>query len=177
MNIGEAATASGVSAKMIRYYEAGGLIGTATRTAAGYRQYTEADLRTLRFIRRTRDLGFPMEQIAQLLGLWRDEARASADVKRLALRHVAALDAKAAELLEMSRTLRSLAEACQGDAAAPCPIIEDLARERGDEPGSRPRGLAAAPMRLGTDGHRPADRSSASPGRRDGSECLTSRPR
>ncbi|RYC31342.1 Cu(I)-responsive transcriptional regulator [Lichenibacterium minor] len=146
MNIGEASKASGVSPKMIRYYEAGGLIGTAARTASGYRQYTEADLRTLRFVRRTRDLGFSMEQIAQLLGLWRNEGRASADVKRLALSHVEALDAKAAALLEMSRTLRRLAEVCQGDAAAACPIIDEFA-DGGDVRPSRPRAPDFAPAR------------------------------
>ncbi len=128
MNIGEASRASGVSAKMIRYYEATGLIAPAARSDSGYRTYGEGDVHTLRFVRRSRDLGFSVDQIAGLLQLWRDEGRASADVKRMALAHVAALDAKAAELQAMSRTLRHLAECCHGNDRPQCPIIDDLAR-------------------------------------------------
>jgi len=128
VNIGDAARASGVSAKMIRYYEANGLIQTAARTGSGYRQYDEADVHTLCFIRRARDLGFSVDQIAGLLGLWRDKARASADVKRMALDHVAALDAKAAEIQAMSRTLRHLADSCHGNDRPQCPIIDNLAQ-------------------------------------------------
>ncbi len=128
MNIGDAARASGVSAKMIRYYESTGLIDPADRTASGYRVYTGNDVHTLKFIRRARDLGFSVEQIDELLSLWRDRERASADVKRVALAQVKALDAKAAELQAMSRSLRHLADCCHGDARPDCPIIEDLAR-------------------------------------------------
>ncbi len=128
MNIGEASRASGVSAKMIRYYEATGLIAPAARSGSGYRTYGEGDVHTLRFVRRSRDLGFPVDQIAGLLQLWRDEGRASADVKRMALAHVAALDAKAAELQAMSRTLRHLAACCHGNDRPQCPIIDDLAQ-------------------------------------------------
>jgi Cu(I)-responsive transcriptional regulator len=128
MNIGEASKASGVSAKMIRYYESTGLIVTAARSGSGYRKYTEADVHTLSFVRRARDLGFSVEQIGGLLQLWRDEGRASADVKRLALEHVAELDAKAAEIQAMSRTLRRLAESCHGNERPQCPIIDELAQ-------------------------------------------------
>jgi len=127
MNIGNAARASGVSAKMIRYYESIGLIPKAARSEAGYRHYTEADVHTLRFIRRARDLGFPVERISELLALWHDTSRASADVKQVALAHVETLETKARELMAMSRTLRHLAETCHGDARPHCPILDDLA--------------------------------------------------
>lgn len=127
MTIGEAAQASGVSAKMIRYYESIGLIGPATRSEANYRVYSSADVHTLKFIRRARSLGFSVEEMGQLLELWRNRARSSADVKRLALRHVEALDAKVAELQEMAATLRHLAQHCHGDARPDCPILEELA--------------------------------------------------
>jgi len=127
MNIGKAAEASGVSAKMIRYYESIGLIPEALRTEAGYRDYSDKDVQTLRFIRRARDLGFSVAQMNKLVALWRDRGRASADVKRLALEHVAELELKARELQEMSRALEHLAENCQGDARPDCPIISGLA--------------------------------------------------
>lgn len=127
MNIGEAATASGVSAKMIRYYESIGLIRAPARTATGYRVYREDELHTLRFIRRARTLGFSIEETSGLLALWRDSARASADVKVVALKHVRDLEKKAAELQAMANTLRHLAEHCHGDAKPDCPILEDLA--------------------------------------------------
>lgn len=127
MNIGQASAATGISAKMIRYYEGIGLIGPAARTDAGYRVYGEQDLHTLRFLRRARDLGFSVEQMAELLELWRDRSRASSDVKRLALAHVAELERKADELRQMADTLKHLAEHCHGDARPDCPIIGSLA--------------------------------------------------
>src|SRR5690625_990034 len=127
MNIGEAAKASGVSAKMIRYYESIGLIPAPARTASGYRVYDEADIHTLRFIRRSRDLGFSIERISRLLALWQDRSRASADVKRLALPHVEELERKVRELQEMAATLKHLAQNCHGDDRPDCPIIASLA--------------------------------------------------
>ncbi len=140
--IGEAAQASGVSAKMIRYYEETGLIRKAERSPSGYRHYTEADVHTLRFIRRARDLGFAVEQIAELLALWQDRSRASAQVKALAMDHVAGLRKKIAELQAMARTLTALAEQCGGDGRPECPIIDDLAAA--DEDGGPDRALAEA---------------------------------
>ncbi len=127
MNIGDAAAASGVSAKMIRYYEAVGLVAPAGRSAAGYRRYGDADVQTLRFLRRARSLGFSVAQMRELLALWRDENRASADVKRLALAHAAQLEEKAQAIAEMGRALRHLADRCGGDGRPDCPIIDDLA--------------------------------------------------
>jgi MerR family copper efflux transcriptional regulator len=127
MNIGQAAKASGVSAKMIRYYEEVGLIAPPARTAAGYRVYADADIHALRFIRRARDLGFTVEQISELMQLWRDRARASADVKRMALEHVDVLESKIREIEAMARALKHLAATCHGDGRPECPIIEELA--------------------------------------------------
>lgn len=127
MNIGQAARASGVSAKMIRYYEETGLLGPAGRTAAGYRVYSEGDLHALRFVRRARDLGFSMREIADLLALWQDRSRASAAVKAVALDHVADLRRRIGELEAMARTLEHLAERCCGDERPDCPILDDLA--------------------------------------------------
>lgn len=126
MNIGDAARASGVSAKMIRYYEETGLIPAVARTAAGYRVYSDADVHMLRFVRRARDLGFSVEGIRELLGLWRDRDRQSADVKRLALAHIAELREKSRKLEEMAATLETLAACCQGDDRPDCPILSEL---------------------------------------------------
>ncbi len=131
MNIGEAARQSGVSAKMIRYYESIGLIEAPQRTQAQYRVYAGDDLHTLRFIRRARHLGFSLDETRALLALWRDKSRASADVKRLAMDHVRDLEAKAAELRAMAETLRHLAETCHGDGRPDCPILSDLAAPPG----------------------------------------------
>jgi MerR family copper efflux transcriptional regulator len=125
-NIGEAARASGVSAKMIRHYEEIGVIPKAGRTVAGYRLYRDADVHTLRFVHRARELGFSMKEIGALLGLWRNRRRSSADVHRLAARHLAALDRKIVEMDAMRRTLRHLVAHCHGDDRPDCPILDDL---------------------------------------------------
>lgn len=126
-NIGQAAALTGVSAKMIRHYEAIGLLTPASRTFAGYRLYGEAELHRLRFIKRARSLGFSIRQIEALLALWDDPHRASAEVKQLALAHVAELEEKIRELQAMQRTLETLAQRCHGDGRPTCPILEDLA--------------------------------------------------
>ncbi|HRE19442.1 MAG TPA: Cu(I)-responsive transcriptional regulator [Rhabdaerophilum sp.] len=128
MNIGEAARQSGVSAKMIRYYEGIGLIKVAKRKGSGaYRIYTEADVHVLQFIRRSRDLGFTVAEITNLLRLWQDRRRASADVKFLVTTKIADLDTRIAELQSMKRTLEHLATNCNGDHRPDCPILDDLA--------------------------------------------------
>nr|WP_315261524.1 Cu(I)-responsive transcriptional regulator [uncultured Duganella sp.] len=127
MNIGEAAKASGVSAKMIRYYESIALIPAGRRSEAGYRIYGDNDLHTLRFVKRARLLGFSLEQIRELLSLWQNKARASADVKSIATGHVAQLNQRIAELTEMRDTLQTLAGCCHGDHRPDCPILQSLA--------------------------------------------------
>jgi MerR family copper efflux transcriptional regulator len=136
MNIGQASEASGVTAKMIRYYESIGLMPPAGRTGSGYRVYGEQDVHMLRFIRRARDLGFALDDIRTLLGLWRDRERPSAAVKAIALKHIDELTQKIAELQAMRRTLQHLAEACHGDGRPDCPILDDLAETGHD--GARP---------------------------------------
>lgn len=126
MNIGEAAKASGVSAKMIRYYESIGLIPAAGRTGSGYRVYTTTEVQLLRFIRRSCNLGFPVDRIEELLALWRDRGRHSADVKRLAMEQIDGLERKVQEMQGMIDTLRQLADACCGDDRPDCPILADL---------------------------------------------------
>ncbi len=128
MNIGEAAAASGVSPKMIRYYEEVGLLPSAARTASGYRSYGESDIHRFRFVRRSRDFGFSMEQIGNLLVLWADRARPSKEVKEIALAHVAGLDEKIRHLTELRDVLNHLAHQCHGDNRPECPILQDLER-------------------------------------------------
>lgn len=127
MNIGEAAKASGVTAKMIRHYESIALIKAGKRTDAGYRIYGENDVHTLRFIKRARTLGFSLDQIRDLLSLWQDANRASADVKTIAQQHVAELEQRIEELREMLDTLAHLSHACAGDKRPECPILSGLA--------------------------------------------------
>jgi MerR family copper efflux transcriptional regulator len=129
LNIGETAKASGVSAKMIRHYEKVGLFPEALRTEAGYRQYTQQEVSTLRFIRQSRDLGFSIDQIRELLGLWQDKRRPSRQVKALAQAHLQELDAKLQELTAMKATLAHLVNHCHGDDRPDCPIVETLADE------------------------------------------------
>ncbi|MET0319601.1 MAG: Cu(I)-responsive transcriptional regulator [Duganella sp.] len=131
MNIGQAAIASGITAKMIRYYESIALIPPGRRTDAGYRVYGEDDLHVLRFIKRARSLGFSLEQIRELLSLWQNKARASADVKSIALGHVDALNVRIAELTEMRDTLQMLAACCKGNDRPDCPILQSLAQPPG----------------------------------------------
>lgn len=127
MNIGDAARASGVSAKMIRYYESIGLISPADRTESNYRVYGENDVHTLRFIKRARSLGFSMDETSALLALWQDKSRASGDVKRIALDHVENLETRIAELQEMRDTLQHLIHCCSGNNRPDCPILTSIA--------------------------------------------------
>ncbi len=126
MNIGEAARLSGVSAKMVRHYEALGLLPAVARTEGGYRQYTDSEVHTLRFIKRARELGFSMDEIAQLLGLWRNRRRASAQVRRIAQRHADDLAQRIEAMQAMQRTLQALIAGCHGDERPDCPILDDL---------------------------------------------------
>ena len=127
MNIGQAAKASGVSAKMIRHYEEIGLLPAAARTDAGYRQYRDSDVHTLRFIRHARDLGFSLPEIGELVGLWQNRKRPSRRVKALAEAHIQELEQKAQELLAMKATLQHLVQCCHGDDRPDCPILDSLA--------------------------------------------------
>lgn len=128
VNIGDAARLSGVSAKMVRHYESLGLLPRVARTDSGYRQYSEADVHTLRFIKRGRDLGFSMEEIAELVGLWQNRRRASANVRRVAQKHAQDLAQRIAAMQEMQKTLQHLIHCCHGDERPECPILEELAR-------------------------------------------------
>ena len=128
VNIGEAARLSGVSAKMVRHYESLGLLPPVTRTDSGYRQYSEPEVHTLRFVKRARDLGFSMEEIGELVGLWQNRRRASANVRKIAQKHADELAQKIAAMQAMQKTLGHLIHCCHGDGRPECPILEDLAR-------------------------------------------------
>jgi Cu(I)-responsive transcriptional regulator len=134
MNIGEASKATGISVKMLRYYEEIGLVRPALRAHSGYRVYSDKNIAMLRFVRRARDLGFQVKQIAALLDLWLDGSRASADVKSLALDHVRELEKRRRELDEMIATLEHLAHHCHGDERPDCPILTSLGAEEGTPP-------------------------------------------
>ena len=127
VNIGEAAHLSGISAKMLRHYEGLGLLGTVARTGSGYRLYSRNDVHTLQFIKRARDLGFSMADIAELVDLWLDRRRSSAKVKQIAQRHMVALQARITQLQAMERSLQHLTHCCHGDGRPDCPILDDLA--------------------------------------------------
>ena len=127
MAIGQAAQQSGVSAKMLRHYESLGLLGKVSRSDSGYRQYSQADVHTLRFIKRSRDLGFSMAEIAELVNLWQNRRRASASVKRIAQKHVDELSTRIEAMQAMQRSLQNLLHTCHGDDRPDCPILDDLA--------------------------------------------------
>lgn len=129
MNIGQASSASGVSAKMIRYYESIGLIRAPLRTESNYRVYGTDEVHTLQFVKRARTLGFSVDETATLLGLWQDKSRASAEVKDIAVGHIGALETKITELQSMVKTLKHLAHCCGGNERPNCPILDDLAGE------------------------------------------------
>jgi MerR family copper efflux transcriptional regulator len=160
MNIGEAAEAAGITAKMIRHYEGLGLIPQAARTDAGYRQYTVREVATLRFIRQARSMGFSMKHIEQLLDLWADTNRKSRDVKALARKHIEELDRKMSEMAQMKAALEPLAAGCQGDHRAECPILSKLSGDAAPmaagpasnaKARTRTRGAAEAPKTHGQD--------------------------
>lgn len=127
MNIGEAARACGLTAKMIRYYERIGLLGTVVRSEAGYRRYGSADVRTLRFIHAARQMGFSLPAVGELLSLWQDRRRHSAEVKQIARQHMDELDRRIAELQRMRAAIAELDRCCLGDARPECPILDALA--------------------------------------------------
>lgn len=127
VSIGEAARLSGISARMVRHYEGLGLLGQVARTDSGYRQYSATDVHTLRFIKRARDMGFSMEQVAELVDLWHNRRRASASVKRVAQAHLEELAQRIAAMQAMQRTLAHLVHCCHGDQRPDCPILDDLA--------------------------------------------------
>jgi MerR family transcriptional regulator, copper efflux regulator len=128
MNIGEAAKISGVNAKLIRHYESIGVIPKASRTETGYRSYSEADVHTLTFVKRSRTLGFSMKEIKKLVNLWKNKSRASIDVKSMAAKHIDEMEKKISELQSMVKTLKHLSKNCHGDSRPECPILDDLAQ-------------------------------------------------
>lgn len=146
MNIGQASKATGVSNKMIRYYESVGLIRPADRTDSNYRDFGDRDVRELQFIRRARDLGFSVEEIGHLLSLWRDRDRPSREVKAIAEKHIADLDARISEMQAMADALRTLAKCCAGDDRPYCPILADLSEAGGLRRAGKPVADAGGPF-------------------------------
>ncbi len=166
MNIGEAADASGVSAKMIRHYEEIGLFPAPPRTDSGYRRYGDAEVHTLRFIRHSRDLGFSLEQIRELVGLWHDRSRPSRQVKELAQAHLQSLRQKTRELMAMTATLEALVHCCHGDERPDCPILATLADEHVDPPANNGEGHVGPPANnsgghVGAPANKGAERTTA----------------
>jgi Cu(I)-responsive transcriptional regulator len=157
MNIGQAARAAGVSAKMIRHYEQIGLLSEAARSDAGYRVYGERDVSVLRFIRQSRRLGFSMTQIAELLGLWSNRRRASREVRAVALQHVADLEQKMREMAEMKDALERLVASCTGSDDPHCAILDELATHSPNAP--EPGSVGAQPL------HKPSARDKKVPAR------------
>jgi len=143
MNIGQASSRSGVSAKMIRHYESMGLMPKVRRTSSNYRRYEAADVHTLRFIRRARDLGFSMGEIKELVGLWQNKARSSGAVKKIAGRHIDGLTRRIAEMNAMLKTLQHLSHHCHGDERPDCPILDDLSRLKDGPSGGTSRSHGA----------------------------------
>lgn len=154
MNIGEAARAAGVSAKMVRHYEAIGLVSPAVRSEAGYRQYDERDVSVLRFIRQSRRLGFSMPQIADLLGLWSNRRRASRKVKAVAQRHLGELEERMRELAEMKTALERLVASCHGGDDPDCAILQELAAGSPAAPDPGSVGLQPPTRPAARDGNR-----------------------
>lgn len=146
MNIGEASKATGVTAKMIRYYESIGLMPKVLRTGSGYRVYSESDIHTLRFIRRARDLGFSIESITKLVRLWQNRNRSSSNVKSVTTEHIGVLRKRIAEMEAMVRTLEHLAKHCHGDHRPDCPILDDLAKPELKNAPAKARSPARRPM-------------------------------
>ncbi len=176
--IGQAADASGVSAKLIRYYESIGLVPAAVRTESGYRMYAAAGVQTLRFIKRARTLGFSVEQIRHLLALWHNRSRASAEVRTLALKHVAELEEKIHALHEMVETLRGLADHCHNDEHPECPILAELDRPERSDGSKTLAGPAAVPGLpvTGAVGQRPSGRAGQAPGLNKAAGVVTASP-
>lgn len=165
MNIGRAAQAAGVSAKMIRHYEQIGLLPAAVRSGSGYRQYSQRDVSILRFIRQARRLGFSMQQIAELLGLWSDDQRSSREVKALAMAHLEALEQKLREMAEMKAALERLVSICHGDEHPDCAILTELAVDSAAAPAPGSIGPGAsgkAPRRTRESGGQAAAPAAAS---------------
>lgn len=149
-NIGEAARLSGVSAKMVRHYESLGLLPAVSRTDAGYRQYTEREVHTLRFVKRSRDLGFSMSEIAELVALWQDRGRSNSEVRSIALKQLAELEQRMTEMGAMKRTLEYLVACCHNDQRPECPILDELATEEDPARGKKLSGrktLRGGPLR------------------------------
>jgi Cu(I)-responsive transcriptional regulator len=148
INIGEAAERAGVTPKMVRHYESLGLLPKVHRTESGYRVYTDNEVHTLRFIKRSRDLGFSIPEISELVKLWQDRRRPSSSVKKVASSHLAELDRKISEMESMRKTLAHLVHCCHGDDRPDCPILEDLGSSATSVPAGAKRKVVGIPKRI-----------------------------